>query len=252
MYTDKVIPIIKEVGRELAGYFDKVEILNQKGGSPYSVVTELDLKTEKYLAESLKKAYPSIEFFGEEFGGNDKAERHWLVDPIDGTAHFLRGMPFCTVMLALVESGEIVFSVIHNIATGETFCAEKGQGAKKDGKRIHVSDRPLASAYMTFEMNLDKKEVLDIFLDLRKRCILFNTINCGFEFSMIACGKIEGNIAFYPFGGDYDYAPGTFLVKEAGGAVFNIGKDSYDYKDHNFIAANPVVFKELREIYKNL
>ncbi len=252
IYADKVIPIIKEAGKELAGFFGNVEVLNQKDGSPVNVVTELDLKIEKYLAENLNKIYPSIEFFGEEFGGKENAERYWLADPIDGTAHFLRGIPFCTLMLALVESGKVVFSAIHNIASGETFWAEKGQGAKKDGKAIHVSSRPLSSAYLTFEINLDKKENVDFFISLKNRCVMFETVSCGFEFALIAQGKTEGRITIDPWGKDWDFAAGTFLVSEAGGTVLNLSKDSYDFKNHNFIAANPIVHKELREIYKNL
>ena len=252
MYKDKVIPIIKEAGKKLAGSFGKVEVLNHKDGLPYNVVTELDLETEKYLKKNLNKIYPSIEFFGEEFGGNKEAERYWLVDPIDGTAHFIRGIPFCTLMLALVESGEVVFSAIHNIASGETFWAEKGQGAEKDGKAIRVSSRPLSSAYLTYEISLKKKENVDLFISLKNKYVMFKTVCAGFEFALIAQGKIEGRITIDPWGKEWDYAAGAFLVREAGGTVLNLKKDSYDFKNYNFIAANSIVLKELRYIYKNL
>jgi len=252
MYTDKVIPIIKEAGKKLAGSFGNVEILKQKDDSPYNIVTKLDLETEKYLKDKLHEIYPSVGFFGEEFGGDKNMERYWLVDPIDGTAHFERGMPFCTIMIALVESGEVVFSAIHNIASGETFWAEKGQGAKKDGKAIHVSNRPLSSAYLTYEIGLNKKENVDLFVSLKNKYVMFKTVCAGFEFALIAQGKIEGRITIDPWGKDWDYAPGSFLVREAGGTVLNLGKDSYDFKNHNFIAGNSIVCKELREMYKNL
>ena len=210
-------------------FYGQAEVLRQKDDSPCNVVTELDLKTEKFLAERLADVYPDIGFCGEEFGGDDKAERFWLVDPIDGTAHFLRGVPMCTTMIALIESGRVVFSAIYDFVNDRIYYAQKGEGAKMNGEPIRISRRPLAATYLLHEISLDKQRNLDIFLDLRKRCILFNTINCGFEFAMIASGKIEGRIALDPFGDDYDYAPGTFLVKEANPLIKQILCREMDY-----------------------
>jgi len=248
-YAKKVLPIIKSAGNDLLKYYGKIKISGQKGKLAHSIVTELDLKTEKYIADNLRKIYPTIDFFGEEFGGNKNAKRFWLVDPIDGTAHYLRGIPFCTTMIALVDTGKVVFSAINNFATGELFYAEAGHGAWLNNKRIHVSNRKLIDGYLTFEINLDKKENLDLFLHLKKKTVLFKTVSCGYEFGLIAQGKIEGRIALDPFGDDWDYAAGSLLVTEAGGRVVNIGKKSYDYKNHNFIAGNSIVCQELKKIY---
>jgi myo-inositol-1(or 4)-monophosphatase len=250
MYADKVVPVLKEAGRELKKYFGRVEAIKNKGHGAANVLTELDLKTERFIRDNLKRIYPSIDFYGEEFGGNDRAERHWLVDPIDGTAHFIRGIPFCTTMIALVESEKVVFAAINDFVNGNTYYAEEGLGAKMDVMTIHVSDRPLPDAYLTYEMNMEKNNNLDLFSSLRKEGLLFKTVSCGYEFMLIASGKIEGRITIDPYGEHYDYAPGSFIVKEAGGIVLNIGQDSYDFKNHNFIAANPRVHEELRKKFK--
>jgi len=250
MYSEKVIPILKEAGKDLAKYFGNVAISDKKEKMAYSVVTDLDLKTEKFIAKELKKVYPSIDFFGEEFGGNKKSDRFWLVDPIDGTAHFVRGMPFCTTMISLVEFGEVIFSAIYDFIKGDVYYAEKGKGARKNNEKISVSNRSLVDSYMTFEIDLTKKENLDIFLSLKNKSALFKTISCGYEYVLIAQGKIEGRISIDPYGHDWDYAPGSFLVKEAGGAVFNLKKDSYNFKNHNHFAGNPVVYEELKRLYK--
>lgn len=249
MYTEKVLPIVKEAGLELKKFYGNAGQVKNKGGGASDVVTELDTKTEKFLAEKLRKIYPDIDFFGEEFGGNKNAERFWIVDPIDGTAHFIRGMPFCTTMIALIENGKPVFSAIYDFVNDKIYYAEKGEGAKMNGEKIFVSKRPLKEAYLSREMNIEYKKNLDIYLDLRKRAILFNTISCGFEFAMTACGKIEGRVSLDPYGNDYDFPAGAFLVAEAGGKVANLGKDDYDFRNHNFVAANPIVFEELRNLY---
>jgi myo-inositol-1(or 4)-monophosphatase len=248
-YSEKVIPIIREAGKELKKYFGNAGVVRQKKKSPAEVVTELDLKTEKYIAESLKKIYPAIDFCGEEFGGDKNSEKFWLLDPIDGTAHFIRGIPFCTTMLALIESGEVIFSVIHDFIRGDTYHAEKDKGAKMNNQPIHVSQRRLADAYIAFEMKLEKNNNSDLFISLRKECVLFATISCGYEFALVAQGKIEGRITLDPYGNDYDYAPGSLLVSEAGGVAKNIGKDSYNFKNHDFIAANQIVYGELKNLF---
>ena len=117
--------IIQEVGDPLTKYFGNIEVTNNKSGRAVDVVTRLDRETENLLAEKLNKYDPTIGFCGEEFGQRQKSEKFWLVDPIDGTAHFVRGIPFCTSMIALVDRGEVVLSVIYNFVTKELFEAEK-------------------------------------------------------------------------------------------------------------------------------
>ena len=132
---------------------------------------------------------------------------------------------------------------------GLMYYAEKGEGAKMNGEAIYVSSRPLKDAYLACEINLDYKRNLDIYLSLQKKCVLFNTINAGFELSMVAAGKIDGRIILNGYGADYDFAPGAFLIAEAGGKVTNLGSDNYDFRNHSFVAANPIVREELRKLY---
>ena len=114
MYSEKVLPIIKEAGVELRKFYGNAGSVKYKSAGERNAVTELDTKTETFLAEKLRKIYPTIDFASEEFGGDKTVERFWLADPIDGTAHFIRGMPFCTTMLALIENGKTVFSAIYD------------------------------------------------------------------------------------------------------------------------------------------
>ena len=76
---------------------------------------------------------------------------------------------------------------------------------------------------------------------------MFKAGSSGFEFAMVASGKLDGRLCFDSYGKDYDFAPGSLLVEEAGGVVANIGSREYDYRNGNFIAANPLVFKQLTE-----
>ena len=64
---------------------------------------------------------------------------------------------------------------------------------------------------------------------------------------LVATGKIEGRVNFDPWGKDYDYAAGSLLVQEAGGIVANLGKRTYDYRNYDYIAASPTMYKVLTE-----
>ena len=71
--------------------------------------------------------------------------------------------------------------------------------------------------------------------------------SAGYEYILVAVGKLEGRVCFNPYGEDYDYAPGSLLVSEAGGKVTNIGSTKYDFNNLNFIAANKPLYKEWTE-----
>ena len=245
--TETVLPIIKKTRDITLPHFGKAKIIAMKSSSPHDAVTKLDNEVEIFLREELKKVYPDIAFVGEEFGGNRESGKFWIADPIDGTASYIKGIPFCTSMLALVDNGLIIFSVIYDFVNDNMYHAEKGKGAYKNGTAIHVSNRDNSEAYIGWESRLDKSENLKVFLELRKLGGMIKLMCCGLEYAMIAEGKLEGRITFDPWGNDYDYAPGSLLVEEAGGVVANIGSKTYDYKNYNFIAASPSLYKKLTE-----
>ena len=248
-FYSSVAPVIEEAGVELARNFGKVEAIGFKAASFGSAVTELDQKTEHFIAERLHALYPAIEFFGEEFGGNNTANRFWLVDPIDGTGNFIRGIPFSTTMIELIQEGEAVFSLIYNFVTKEMYSAAKGEGAKLNGAGIHISNRSLKESNIYFETNRRKAENLKRFLDITNKYGLLANHASGFEFCQVAGGRMEARVCFDGFGEDWDFAPGALLVMEAGGIVRNIGSDTYDYRDHNFIAGTPLIYEDLKNFF---
>lgn len=237
---------VVEAGHELKKYYGNIESLSKgDGNSVGGVVTELDHKTEQFLAQELGKFSADIGFRGEEFGVQSEANTTWLVDPIDGTAHFIRGLPFCTTMVALIENGTVVMSAIHDFVHGNTYWAIRGQGAYCNNEKISVSQRTLSQSILSFETHIEKPENYEKYLAVRKQAGIIATINCGFEFAMIASGKLDGRIGLEPYGMDWDFAPGSLLVTEAGGVATNIGKTSYDYRNHDYIISNAAVHAEL-------
>ncbi len=241
-----VVDAVLEAGELLSAQFGRLDPFRTKSEMPSDVVTTLDLRVEQLLAERLHCAYPDIGFVGEEFGVTRAAARFWLVDPIDGTAHFVRGIPFCTTMVALIDHNEVIFSLIYDFVRKDLYLAEKGYGAFRNGQPLQVSNRSLKEAYLCVETAVEHyPEDLASFLALRKTSVLVETVNCGYEFALIASGKIEGRICMHPYGRDYDYAAGSLLIAEAGGIVANIGEATFDYRNHNFLATNKEVYADL-------
>ncbi len=103
-------------------------------------VTQADREAEQAIIAILGRAFPEWGFLGEEFGEAGGQDTRWIIDPIDGTKNFVRGIPVWAVLIALEEGGEITTGVVHNPATGDLFTARRGEGAFANGHPIHVSD----------------------------------------------------------------------------------------------------------------
>nr|MBV6630406.1 inositol monophosphatase [Oceanococcus sp. HetDA_MAG_MS8] len=120
------------------GYRSQFDVQIKADASP---VTEVDIACEHRIREILDAACPGYGFFGEETGRSDSdSEFMWLVDPLDGTKSFVRGYPFISTQIALMQGEELVLGVSCAPLFDELACAEKGQGAWLNGESLQVSD----------------------------------------------------------------------------------------------------------------
>jgi myo-inositol-1(or 4)-monophosphatase len=241
----EILEVIKSSRAISLPLWGKVDGSNLKGDSAASVVTVIDQEVEEFFKKEFARVEPSIDFVGEEYGGNRDAERFWLIAPIDGTGHYVRGTPFCTTMVSLIEHGEVTFSAIYHFVTDEMYYAIKGGGAWRNSEKISVSNRPITESYLVFESKIHKPENMIICNKLREKSAMITMVCSGYEHCMVACGQLEARITLDGYGQDYDFAPGALLIREAGGVVTNINSDVYDYRNTNYIAANPKMFTAL-------
>lgn len=106
-----------------------------------TLVTQADTSVERMLREQIAAAFPDDAILGEEEGGShDPSGRVWILDPIDGTANFARGVQVWATLIALQIDGEGVLGVVNAPALGERYVAVAGEGATLNGSPIHVSD----------------------------------------------------------------------------------------------------------------
>lgn len=242
----RVLEVVRSVRPILTPHFGKAKAIRHKEtGNNWSAVTEFDEAVEQHLIKELSALDSSIGFVGEEGGGDRRQNRFWLSDPIDGTVAFIEGKPYCTTMLALVEDGGVQFSVIYDFLQDILYHAERGKGAFKNGETIHVSNRGPKEASVVMESRLERPKDKEAHVMLRNQYNVVSNKVAGHEFVLVATGEWEARICSDSFGKDYDFAPGTLLVEEAGGIVANIGKTTYDYRNLDFIAANKPVFEAL-------
>ncbi|MGH9856580.1 MAG: inositol monophosphatase family protein, partial [Acidobacteriota bacterium] len=186
--------------------------IEQQVKSDSSVVTEMDLLVENRLKTVLNELDPTIGFSGEETGVDYTQKTFWLADPIDGTESFIRGLPFSSNMVALIDNGEPVMSVIYNFFLDEYFLAIKGHGATKNGHPIRVSDRPLSRSFVIAGHKLGLEGFVNAIPRLSEKVQgLPQMYSSGYEFSSVASGRIDGFIAWNKDAKAWDRAPGTLL-----------------------------------------
>src|SRR3954463_16509711 len=101
-------------------------------------LTATDAEVEELISRRLRETFPNDEFFGEEGGGTFERDV-WVVDPIDGTANFARGIPHFAISIAFVRDGRTEIGVIYNVMHAELYTAQRGRGAILNGEPIKVS-----------------------------------------------------------------------------------------------------------------
>ena len=216
-----------------------------------SSLTELDLHVEKELKQTIAAVDPTVGFYGEEFGQEGNEERFWTIDPIDGTEAFIRGLPFCCNMLAYIESGEVVASVIYNFPLDDYYVAIRGKGSFCNDQPIHVSDRDISHACVEFEIRVADSTDQSIYFGIpRFSMVKFSA--AGYGFCQVARGRTEARLSYHAYGKIWDYAPGTLLVEEAGGMVANIGQTKYSYHNSNIIASNATIHNDLHNFFNSI
>lgn len=201
-----------------------------KGANDY--VTQIDKDAEQAIIQKIQQSFPDHSFLGEESGetiGQD-ADFQWIIDPLDGTTNFVKGIPHFAVSIALRHKGRLEQAVVFDPIRGELFTASRGQGAQLNGYRIRTSKpRDLSETVLATGMPFkDKSRFGEYALSLNK---IFH--ECGdirragsaaLDLAYVAAGRHDG---YWERGiKAWDIAAGELLVRESGGLVT-------DYKGGN-------------------
>ncbi len=244
----------RKAGRGLIRDFGEVENLQVSTKGPSDFVSKADRKAEEVIREELTKARPNYGFLGEESvetKGKDPTRR-WIVDPLDGTTNFLHGMPHWAISIALEHKGEIVAAVIYDPIKDEIFTAEKGAGAWVNDRRLRVSGRVNMSEMvfatgLPFAGRADLPETLADLARILPRCAgVRRWGSAALDLAYVAAGRYDG---YWERGlHAWDIAAGVLLVREAGGLVDGMAKDTNPVESGDIIAAAEPVYDRFTKL----
>jgi histidinol phosphatase-like enzyme (inositol monophosphatase family) len=206
----------EEAGRFALGHFKtRLTVEVKADGSP---VTIADRGAEECLRRVLGAAFPGDGFLGEELGETSGTSgRRWIIDPIDGTQSFIRGVPLWGVLVALEDRGECVVGVMALPALGETLWAVRGGGAFVNGAPARVSDVALADATILTSDASPRHfgEKHAGFTTLLAQSARHRGWGDCYGYALVATGRAE--VMLDPLMNSWDAAAVRPIIEEAGG-----------------------------------
>ena len=237
--------------------FGEIEKLQVSVKGPGDFVTTSDKKVEKILIEELQKARPKYSILSEEIGQikNDK-EFRWIIDPIDGTANFLHGVPHFAISIGLEKNEEIICGIVFDPIKDEMFVAEKGNGSFLNNQRMRVSSRSKLKDCIVFtggprqnakgkELSIEEYKNFSSIVQIPIR----KMGSAALDMAYVAAGRCDG---FWQRNLNYwDYAAGIVLVKEAGGFVTDFQGNNRYIENETILAANSKINGEMIKVLKH-
>lgn len=213
--------------------------------SKKDVVTRADIASEKLIVDGLRKAFPEHSIRTEEAGvieGSDPRYR-WIIDPVDGTVNFSRGIPLWGISIALHFEGKPLVAVVNLPKLGEVYTAAKGRGSFMNGKPIHVSreDNPVHAIVSNGDFNVGDVAKINAqnSRNFARESETFERVKClgsaVIEGCFTACGRIDCFVMTMSY--PWDIAAISLIVEEAGGKATHI-----DGSPMLFVDAEQVVF----------
>ena len=227
---------------------DKVEV-EAKGTNDF--VTSTDTAAEQAIIETIRNSYPEHTIIGEESGvltGSDD-DCQWIIDPLDGTTNFIKGIPHFAVSIAIKVKGKLDQAVVFDPIRGEIFTASRGKGAQLNGTRIRVkSHKDLSATILATGFPFKHKQHTDAYMAMfsslfLKTSDLRRAGSAALDLAYVASGRVDG---FFEIGlKPWDTSAGELLVIEAGGLVTDFTGGHNHAKSGNIVASSSRLQKEI-------
>ena len=263
VWVNQASVIAREAGAQLRKFFTDGVVTEYKGD--VDLVTVADRTAETLIRERLAEVFPEHGIYGEE-GTRERldGEFRWYVDPLDGTTNFAHGFPhFCVSLgleqracgLAHDEDGRLVAAVIYDPMRDELFVAERGRGARMNGKQMHVSLVPeLGEALVATGFPSRKRHDSPNIHFYQEFTLRSHGVrragSAALDLAYVASGRLD---AFWEFNlNPWDTAAGILLVEESGGQVTNFSGGQYRLNSNEILASNGLFHAELLGFFSDL
>lgn len=239
------IEVAFRAGRSTLAHFQTGVSVEAKADA--SPVTVADRDAEQAVRRMISQRFPDDGLLGEEFGAErEDAPRRWIIDPIDGTRSFVRGVPLYGVLIALEKEGRPVLGVIHLPALDETICAGRGIGCWWNGRRARVSGVARLGDAMLLTSDvaiLEDSGQSDGWHRLTAAGATTRTWGDCYGYALVATGRAE---AMFDAGLSlWDVAALPTIIEEAGGVITD-WEGRPDHTSGRIIATNAALAGEIR------
>jgi len=250
----------RKAGELIARATDDLDRIDVESKSVNDFVSEVDRSAEREIIYHLSKAFPDHAFVGEEGGasGNQDSEYRWIIDPLDGTTNFLRGIPHFAVSIACEYRGKIEHAVVLDPIRREEFVASRGRGAQLNGHRIRVSKLAgLDGALLGTGIPFKSRQTEHMAAYARSLETLANQCagirragSAALDLAYVAAGRLD---AFWEIGlAPWDIAAGSLLIREAGGLIADFNGEEGYMESGNVVCGNPKCFKAVLQVTRPL
>ena len=246
--SDFANSLARKAGVFGARYFASISDLAIERKGAQDLVSNADRDVETFIRTALAQAFPQDGIVGEEYGNAPGTSGFtWVIDPIDGTANFVSGIPQWCTILACVRDDRTQIAAIYEPGADELYTAVRGRGALLNGKPIRVAATDgLNDGSLGVGMNgrTEVGAIVRFIGDLAMRGgIFFRNASGGLMLSYVAAGRLIGYAE--PHMNAWDCLAGQLLIEEAGGCVETQSAQAMLERGGRVVASAPAIFDEL-------
>ena len=245
----------RAAGNIIANGFDNQTDLQIEAKGDNDYVTSVDKEAEQAIIYKIKQSYPEHSFVGEEGGVVDgDNDFKWIIDPLDGTTNFIKGIPHFAVSIALMHKGRLDQGVIFDPIRGELFTASRGAGAQLNGFRIRASTaKELSQTILATSFPYKNKTSLPQYQESFNKIFMQagdirRSGSAALDLAYVASGRYDG---YWERGlKPWDIAAGELMVRESGGLVTDFSGGNDPMHKGEIIAGSPKIVQILAKHLK--
>ncbi len=240
-----------QAGTLIRAKLGRIENVEHKGA--IDLVTEADREAEALIVALIRQQFEDHAILAEERGREQgRADRLWIVDPLDGTTNFAHGIETCCVSIAFAAEGETLLGVVLNPFAHELFVALKGRGAWMNSRPATVSSHnAMAESLLVTGFPYNIREVMGSTLPRLRRCLeasqgIRRLGSAALDLCYVAAGRFD---AFWEQNlKPWDTAAGALMVTEAGGRVSDFDGQAYDRNGNAIVASNGKIHAQMLKL----
>lgn len=257
IYLATAVEAALAAGRLQLQYFRQSPTIQKKGR--IDLVTAADLAVEAMFRRLVSSRFPTHVVLGEEsalgVGAPTTGRFRWVINPVDGTTNFAHGLQIFCVSIALEVDGRIDLGVVYDPMADELFTAERGQGARLNGRRLRVSDaESLVDAVLCtgfpYSVREDRRKQLSLFAAFLDEAQAVRRLgSAALDLCYIAASRLDGywEEKIQP----WDVAAGALIVEEAGGQVTGLAGEAFDAFSGHILASNRALHGPMLDVVRS-